>query len=274
LEMIHGRGSRPDAIIVQPAGGTSLPQVARAAVASGIGWVVLNREADYITEFRSTYQVPICSVSSDQAAIGRIQGQQMAALLPEGGLALYIQGPTTSPAVRERTFGMSETKPANVVTKIIKTSNWTSDAGYRAIGSWLRLSTSRNESIDLIAAQGEALAMGARKALHEQSGGAAGWEKWSHVPFIGVDGLPQGGQKWVRDGLLAATVIVPPNAGVALEILITAMQTGVQPPENTFTVSLSYPQIAALTAVKAGRHKTDRLVILNANLKSLKLTKL
>jgi ribose transport system substrate-binding protein len=33
---------RPNAIIFEPVGGTALPQVARAAVNQGIGWVVLN----------------------------------------------------------------------------------------------------------------------------------------------------------------------------------------------------------------------------------------
>jgi len=248
LTIIQEPSSRPDGIIVQPAGGTSMPQVARAAAACGIGWVILNREAEYTAEFRATYKVPVCSVSSDQTEIGRIQGRQVAALLPEGGLAMYIQGPATNPAVRQRTVGMTETKPANVLTKVIKTANWTNDAGYRAISSWLRLTTSRDEGIDLIVAQGEALVLGARKALQEQTGSE--WEKWSRLPLLGVDGLPQGGQKWVRDGLLAATVVVPPNAGVALEILIKAIQTGIQPPENTVIAPLSYPAIGSLAATR------------------------
>src|ERR1700721_3688032 len=37
---------RPDAILFEPAGGTAFPQVARAAAAAGIGWVVLNHEVD------------------------------------------------------------------------------------------------------------------------------------------------------------------------------------------------------------------------------------
>src|SRR5579862_5121819 len=32
---------RPDAIVVEPFGGTALPQVARAASAAGIGWAIL-----------------------------------------------------------------------------------------------------------------------------------------------------------------------------------------------------------------------------------------
>ncbi len=246
LTIIQEPNSRPDGIIVQPAGGTSLPQVARAAASCGIGWVIINREAEYVAEFRAQYKVPVCSVSSDQIEIGRIQGRQVAALLPEGGLALYIQGPATSPAVRQRTVGMTETKPINVLTKVIKTANWTSDAGYRTMNSWLRLTTSRDEGIDLIVAQSESLVLGARKAMQERTGPE--WEKWSRLPLLGVDGLPQGGQKWVRDGLLAATVVVPPNAGVALEILVKAFQTGIQPAENTVIAPTSYPAIGSLLA--------------------------
>jgi len=66
---------RPDAIIFEPVGGTSLPQVARAAANAGIGWAVLNREANYIPELRSANKAPVFSVSSDHMEIGRIQGR-------------------------------------------------------------------------------------------------------------------------------------------------------------------------------------------------------
>ncbi len=51
--------ARPDAIMFEPAGGTAFPQVARAAAAAGIGWVVLNHEVDYILELRRAYKVPV-----------------------------------------------------------------------------------------------------------------------------------------------------------------------------------------------------------------------
>src|SRR5882724_4711716 len=54
---------RPDAIMFEPAGGTAFPQVARAAAAAGIGWVVLNHEVDYIAELRRTFKVPVCAIS-------------------------------------------------------------------------------------------------------------------------------------------------------------------------------------------------------------------
>jgi ribose transport system substrate-binding protein len=43
---------RPNGILFEPLGSTSLPQAARAAAARGIGWVVLNRNAEYIPELR------------------------------------------------------------------------------------------------------------------------------------------------------------------------------------------------------------------------------
>src|SRR5215472_5503854 len=81
LQFVQDSASmRPDAIVFEPAGGTAFPQVARAAAAAGIGWVVLNHEADYVSELRRTYKVPVFTVSSDHQEIGKIQGKQFAAL--------------------------------------------------------------------------------------------------------------------------------------------------------------------------------------------------
>src|ERR1043166_5776121 len=94
LKMIQSDSvARPQAIMVEPAGATGLPQVARAAASSGIAWVLLNHEGNYISELRQAYAVPIFMVGSDHAEIGRIQGRQFAALLRRGGRILYIQGP-------------------------------------------------------------------------------------------------------------------------------------------------------------------------------------
>src|SRR5215467_13428206 len=106
--------AKPDAILFEPAGGTAFPQVARAAAAAGIGWVVLNHDADYVLELRRQYRVPVCAISSDHVEVGKIQGQQFAALLPNGGSILYIEGPANSSAAKERTAGMMKIKPANI----------------------------------------------------------------------------------------------------------------------------------------------------------------
>src|SRR5881628_1697865 len=104
LKVIQSRSeSHPDGIIFEPVGGTAMPQVARAAAAAGIGWVILNREVDYLADLRRNFKVPLFSLSSDHEEIGRIQGRQVAALLPNGGSVLLIQGPGENLAAKQRT---------------------------------------------------------------------------------------------------------------------------------------------------------------------------
>src|SRR5438270_950360 len=118
---------RPDAIMFEPAGGTAFPQVARAAAAAGIGWVVLNHEVDYILELRRAFKVPVFSITSDHQEVGKIQGQQFAAMLPNGGKFQSFEGPANSSAAKERTLGMLSTKPANIQVKTMR-ANWTEES--------------------------------------------------------------------------------------------------------------------------------------------------
>jgi ribose transport system substrate-binding protein len=236
-----------DAIVVEPAGGTPLAQVAHAAAAAGIGWVLLNRDADYISSLRDKYKVPVFSVSADHEEIGRIQGRQFAAMLPRGGTVLYIQGPSTSPVATQRTAGLHDAKLGNIQLKLLKSATWTEASGYQAISSWLRLSTSRREQIDVVGGQNDNIAIGARNAFQEQATEAE-WERWSKIPFTGVDGLPKTGQAWVASGLLTATIIVPPNTAPALEMLAQALRTGTQPPVSTLVRPASFPDTKLLSA--------------------------
>jgi ribose transport system substrate-binding protein len=236
---------RPDAIVFEPVGGTALPQVARAAVSAGIGWAVLNRDASYIAELRKTSSAPIFGVSSDHVEIGRIQGRQFAAFLPKGGSVLYIQGPSENSAAKERTAGMQESKPANIQVSMLK-AQWTEESSMRAVRSWLKLTTSQKSTIDLVAAQDDSMAMGARKAFQELTNEAER-ERWLKLPFTGCDGLPNTGQSWVRSGMLAATVFVPPNTGQAIEILVQALQQKRPPAERVVIPPRSIPALDALT---------------------------
>ena len=239
---------RPDAIIFEPVGGTALPQVARAAVNAGIGWVVLNREAAYIAELRLTKKAPVFSVTSDHVEIGRMQGRQCAALLPTGGTVLYIQGPSENSAAKERTLGMQEVKPANIHLIILK-GQWTEESAQKAVRSWLKLTTSQKTNVDLVAAQDDSMAIGARKAFQELRSDVEK-EQWLKVPYLGCDGLPKTGQAWVRSGLLTATIYIPPNSGQAIEMLVDALQNGKTPPERALTAASSFPAIESLRRKK------------------------
>jgi len=244
---------RPAGIIFEPVGGTAMPQVARAAGAAGIAWVVLNRDADYIVELRNACKVVSFAVTSDHEEIGRIQGRQFAALLPNGGSVLYIQGPAESLAAKQRTSGMYETKPANVQVKIMR-GNWTEASAYRAVSSWLRLSTSHQSPVDVIAAQDDSMAVGARKAFQELPGDDPR-KRCLDLPFLGCDGLPKTGQAWIKRGLLTASVFVPPNADKALDMLVRAIQTNTQPPERNLTVPVSVPSLEELAKQRAEKAK-------------------
>jgi ribose transport system substrate-binding protein len=238
--------ARPQAIIFEPVGGTAFPQVAQAAVGAKIAWAALNREADYIPQLRKTAKVPVFSLSSDHREIGRIQGRQFAAMLPSGGTVMYIQGPSETSAARDRAAGMQMTLPHSVQLISLR-GRWTEESAQRAVESWLRLNTSSKTQVDVVGAQNDLMAIGARKAFEAVSN-IADRERWLRLPFTGVDGLAKTGQAWVRSGTLAATILVPTNAGQAISMLVEALQTGRDVPERSFTVSESFPPIEKLAA--------------------------
>jgi ribose transport system substrate-binding protein len=235
---------RPDAIVFEPVGGTALPQVAKAAATNGLGWAILNRDASYVAELRKITNAPLFSVTSDHIEIGRIQGRQIAALLPQGGSILYVQGPTENSAAKDRTAGMQQTKPANVQVTLLK-GQWTEESSQRVVRSWLKLTTSQKSTVDLIAAQDDSMAMGARKAFQELPSDSER-ERWLKLPFLGCDGLPKTGQAWVRSGYLTATICIPPNAGHAIELLVQSLQSGKPAPEKAITSADSVPALAEL----------------------------
>jgi ribose transport system substrate-binding protein len=139
---------------------------------------------------------------------------------------------------------MQEAKPANLQIIALR-GQWTEESALRSVRSWLKLSTSQKATIDVVGAQDDSMAMGARKAFEEMPNEMER-ERWLKIPFTGCDGLPKTGQSWIRSGLLAATVFVPPNAGQAIEMFVQAIQQKKRPPERVLTVPTSIPALTAL----------------------------
>ena len=245
LDVVQSHRNEVDGILVEPAGRTAFPKIAQAAVASGIAWVVMNCDAEYLREVRTGSKVPVFAVSADNHEVGRIQGRQLAALLPKGGSVLYIQGPSQSTVTEQRSAGMMETKPLNINVRILKSANWTEEGGSHAAASWLRLSTAQKERFDVVQAQNDSLAVGARRSMQDQREGLQGNH---NTPFLGVDGLPQTGQAWVRQGILAATVAVPAVTPHCLDALVSALTERTHPPERTLIAPASFPEIEHLVA--------------------------
>jgi len=248
LCFIQNPDKRPDAVLTEPVG-TAMPQIARAAVAAGIAWGIINTHADYIRQLRLQGSLPVFAVVSNNEAIGKIQGQQMAAVLGREGCVLHIEGPSVRDVAKNRTRGMLSTKPSGIDIKNLK-GDWTQSSGYHAVRSWLALSTSRQLRVGMIVSQNDDMAMGARRAF-EELGNLQERDSWLQLPFTGCDGVPRSGQEWVRRGLLAATVVSPPLVGDAMHLLATALKTGVQPPECTMVAPSSFPPLEKLQKTRA-----------------------
>ena len=231
--------SKISGIIVQPVG-TSLRQVAQAAAAAGIGWVILHREVEYFSELRAKHSVPIFAVSSDHKEEGHIHAMQLAALLPKGGRVLYITGPNVDSVAQKRADGINHSKPANIQLLTMR-GNWSVESGHKAVLSWWKLSTSKQQPIDAVVAQNDAMALGAKQALQELAE-----EILAKVFVIGCDGVPESGQLWVKKGDLKATVIVPVVAGVAVEMLVKGIKEKRTFPEQTVIAPTSYPNLTEL----------------------------
>ena len=244
LEAIQSsKETRPDGIVCAPVG-TTLIQVARQAAAAGIGWAMLNREVEYIAELRSRHESPIFSVSVDQAEIGRIQGRQIGALLPEGGLVLYLLGPSGNSTAEQRLTWMQTVKPSNIQVRTL-IGDWSQQSAHKAVSRWLQLRTSHTIPVNLVAAQNDDMALGARRAFEEHTRGEQR-ERWGRLPYIGCDCCPAAGEDWIRRRLLTSTVVLPPTAGIALETMVRAIQTKSKAPERTIVAPVSYPALEKL----------------------------
>jgi ABC-type sugar transport system substrate-binding protein len=241
LEIIQSRSpNRPNAFVVEPVTGRGLPRVAEAAVAQGIGWVISNSDVDYVKQLRKGPEVPVFTVTQGQREIGRIQGKQLAALLPQGGSVLCIEGPSMSSVALERREGLESAKPRNVQITTLR-SKWSEEAAYQSVSAWLRLATSRAEKFALVAGQTQELALGARKAL-QNSDDPEQKKKWLEMPFIGI-GIANHVKPLVESHVLTAAVITSVTMDVALRMLVRAIETQAQPPERSMVEASSYPDL-------------------------------
>lgn len=90
------------------------------------------------------------------------------------------------------------------------------------------------------------MAIGARRAFEELTN-TLEKERWLQLPYTGCDGLLKTGQTWVRNGLLAATVFVPPNAGQAIDLLFQNFESRQYTSALVLTSPHSIPDLKRLT---------------------------
>jgi ribose transport system substrate-binding protein len=235
---------RPDGILLEPVSAAALPRVAEAAVSAGIGWVVSNAQVDYLDTLRRDGKVPVFQISQDHLEVGRIQGRQIGAVLPDGGSVLYLRGPQMSSWATRRIEGVEQSKPKNVEVKPLKVIGASVDAAATAVSSWLSLTHPKPESVQLIVSQNVDFIEGARKAF-EKNASAADRTKWLAIPRTGV-GVADRSRPLVDQGALCAAVVTSLTMDRAVDMLARSLTDRSQPPAHTFVEAYSYPRIEEL----------------------------
>lgn len=234
---------RPLALIVQTRVPDGLERVARNAIGAGIGWVLLNRTAGYLEALRAEQPgLIVTCVTTDHEEIGRIQGRQFRALLPRAGSVLYVQGPPETAGTQARMKGMAGEIAGAGIEITAVAAEWTEASAERAVSAWLQLKATKAFRPDLVGCQNDSLALGARKAL------LAYRPDWERVPFTGCDGLPESGQRLVKTGELAATIVLDSCAGPAVDLLDGSLKSGQPPPSTLVIPPRSFPPVEELGA--------------------------
>lgn len=245
LEIIQSRPeNRPHAFVVEPVTATGLRRVAEAAVAEGIAWVISNSDVDYIQTISKGARAPVFVVTQGQNEIGGLQGKQMAALLPQGGAVLMIEGPGMSSVAVQRREGMESAKPRNVQLTTLR-SKWGEEFACQSVAAWLKLATSRAEKFHLIAGQTHELALGARKAF-QGIGNPEETQKWLELPFLGI-GISSQVKPLVDRRILTAAVISSLTMELALRLLVRALDSQIRPPDRSVVDVSSYPALERLS---------------------------
>jgi ABC-type sugar transport system substrate-binding protein len=237
FRFIHApEAERPAALLVHTRVPDGLERVARNAAQVGVGWVLLNRSAPYLEALRGEHPgLAVAAVTTDHLEIGRIHARQLARLCPEGAHVLYVQGPADAPAARLRLEGLEGALRGRPYELKVVNGEWTAASAEKAIAAWLRLKTAELFAPRAVVCQNDNMARGTREALARLR------PEWARLPFLGCDGLPNGGRREVDEGRLAGTVVMPSCAGPAVELAVRWVRTKAVPPVETVLAPAPYP---------------------------------
>jgi ABC-type sugar transport system substrate-binding protein len=240
----NARATNLVAVLVAPVRDDVVAPTVRAAAQAGVEWVMLNREAQFIEELRQQFTGrAIFAVTPEQAEIGRLHGQQVRTLMPDGGCVLCVTGPLTASAARERLDGLKSViaDPYRLVTL---NADWTSEGARLVLERWLRHVTKDTETPGAFVAQNDEMALGMRQAARDAAVRLN--LPLDKTPIIGCDGSPTLGQRLVREGRLRGTVVTPPASGPAVEWIARMRRHGEIPPAVVIQPVTSFPGLSSL----------------------------
>jgi ABC-type sugar transport system substrate-binding protein len=249
LRAIRKRMSDPsapplDAVIVEP-GSVASTGLLLKELKGRTGLVLLNAWSSEVEEYARIWGggLPFGTVSTDHAQLGKIQGQQANAMLGERGQILAVTGPQRSSAAVERLEGLRATLRPDVIFYEALSGGWTEQDGAGAFDSWYGLYKTRTFRVDVIAAQSDELAVGARAAA-EAVANPGHRDIFRKAKVLGVDACPAYGRRLVDSGRLTASVTTPPNTGEAIRALRKSWESGRPLALQAFTRPTPYPPTA------------------------------
>jgi ABC-type sugar transport system substrate-binding protein len=230
-----------DAVVTEP-GNTPTLNLMLNELRGKTGLIVLSAWAPTIEPAAAAWGagLPMGTVSTNHRQVGEIQGRQVNGLLAEGGRVLYVAGPLHSSAAQERLEGLKSQIAGNVELLETAASQWVEEDGKVAFENWYRIAKSRDPIVQAIAGGADDLAYGARKACEALSN-PQHREALLRARFLGVDALPEYGQRLIKEGKLTASVFTPPNTGAALEHLHRFWTQGTPVPLRAYTEARPFP---------------------------------
>lgn len=239
---LHDTGATAvDAVVTEPASVASMDLVLKDLMGHR-GLVLLNAWGHSVEEYARSWGAghPFGTVSTDHTKIGEIQGRQISALLPNGGKALCVAGPLRSSAAEQRLAGTKSTLHPDITLLETEAGQWTEADGITAFNSWYVIFKARNDTVGVVAAHNDELAIGARSAAMALSN-ATHREMFSKAKFLGIDACPRYGKKHVDAGTLTASITTPANTGIAIAHLHAFWQGHKAVPLRSFTQVVPYP---------------------------------
>jgi ABC-type sugar transport system substrate-binding protein len=235
-------GTRPAAVVAETAGSVGFERVARAVLQAGVGWVLVSDNPRYLDTLRREYPDRlIASACIHNEEIGRLLGKMALALLPVGGKVLCVEGPIATAATLQRRRGLEDGIRGSRV-QIYKTlgSDWTAAGAKRVTEAWLGLAGKSAQKPDLVVSLNDEMAVGVQHAMQAKH------PEWGKIRAIGCDGLPDGGQRLVKEGVLAATIVTPASTGPGTELVVRSLRGEKVGPTSAVPVR-PFPSIEELT---------------------------
>jgi ribose transport system substrate-binding protein len=206
-----------DLIIISPKEAAPLTPVVAQAYQKQIPVIVLDRRVlgDQYT----------CFIGADNKKIGKAAGKWIVEQLGGKGKVVELKGLMTSTPGQDRNSGFREGIEGSDIEIIFEADmKWLEPNARKEMESAL----ARFDKIDLVYAHNDPGAHGAYLAAK-----AAGREK--DIKFVGIDALPQEGQAYVKQGILAASFEYPTGGKEAIENALEILNGKQVPKEITLS---------------------------------------